>query len=243
MSRAVGCGWANSFYAVLASCGVLSWADWKSTGRCVSPTAYRSYVTARLASSELDVWKVDVGRHTAQVPYNLFQPVPSSEYACVLQSDLAWQHHLKIRAWSQVRAGLLVLRHLGGRRTQARFQCCVFCGMPGIRNGTKHVLSKCQVWSEFHRAIRETMLWGDLTDDQLVLQVLGCGCTDRCFVCVLDLAHMFCQRHGSVVTASARIPDRERAGDCPQPVVARQIDARTTGGGGSSAVTRSVCRR
>ena len=184
------CGWARQCKAVMEPYGVLPWATWCSTCSSTSLSAYKAYVTQQLAGSEMSTWLVAVSKHSAHVPYNLFQRSPSCEYANIVQSDLSWKHQLKVRAWSQLRAGLLVFRHLNGQRSQDRYQTCIFCNKPGVRNSTKHVVSKCRLWSAFHAQLRELMECLECTDDEFVLRVLSCGSSDAAFLCVLDLAHM-----------------------------------------------------
>ena len=56
---------------------------------------------------------------------------------------------MMFRSWLRLRCGLLVLSHLDGRRSAARFQLCIFCGS-WIRNPMVHCLSKCPHWNS-HR--------------------------------------------------------------------------------------------
>ena len=81
-------------------------------------------------------------------------------------------------------------------RSQAHKQCCVFCNLPGIRNATKHVLTKCAMWSEFHRTLRRDMVCTDLSDDAFVLRVLGCVYDSAGFLCVLEFAHLLTVKTG-----------------------------------------------
>ena len=81
----------------------------------------------------------------------------------------------------------MVLRHLSGRESDARYQCCIFCDA-NVRNATVHCLSFCAKWSVQRSAIVLAGGWGDLSGDTLALKVLGCDPRARVFKLVSRLA-------------------------------------------------------
>ena len=125
-------------------------------------------------------------KHTSSVPHYLFQSTPSTHYASLRQSALTWGQHLQVRAWSRLRAGLLAMRHLDGKRSQARLQSCIFCDQLGVRNPIKHVLCRCPVWSSRRVSISRGMSGVVLSDDVLVLSLLGSGVDTPCFGGILE---------------------------------------------------------
>ena len=65
----------------------------------------------------------------------------------------------------------MFLRHLNGRRSQARFQHCIFCER-GVRNGTRHVLSRCERWTQERNQCLDLLSLPDHTDDAITLVLL-----------------------------------------------------------------------
>lgn len=128
-------------------------------------------------------WKESANRHSSQVPYLLYSATPSDAIVAARYQNFTWQQRLALRSWCQLRAGLIVLKHLGGKVSHAKFQRCIFCDM-AVRNGVVHVLSKCVFWSP----LRDTIgLAADRTD-LLTIAILSSMPGDAVFKQVLLFA-------------------------------------------------------
>ena len=95
------------------------WHDWASPGTSLSD--YRRYVVDALTSRERSSWHAAACRHTAQVPYTVFQNEMSHAMGLCRQL-LSWEDQLAVCSWCRVRSGLVCLRHLNGRKSAARYQ-------------------------------------------------------------------------------------------------------------------------
>ena len=97
------------------------------------------------------------------------------------RADLPWDVQLCLRGWCRLRAGLATLRAVNGRRSQARFQSCIFCDRP-TRNATVHALALCPPWEERRREFRLAASLGDCSAQALALAVLRCHPSSQGFV-------------------------------------------------------------
>ena len=88
-------------------------------------------------------------RHRSSIPYYRFDAQPGLVLDVCRHGHLPHDISMMFRSWLRLRCGLLVLSHLDGRRSAARFQLCIFCGS-WIRNPMVHCLSKCPHWNS-HR--------------------------------------------------------------------------------------------
>ena len=142
-----GRGWAHQSRVAMTLKGILDWPEWKCIVRVPSLLAYKAHVVQRLVAANANGWREKAASHTAQVPYTLFQPSPSKIINEARRANLPWQVQLTLLSWCRLRAGLIILRHRNGRRSTARYQSCIFCGMT-IRNATVHTLSCCSHWTK-----------------------------------------------------------------------------------------------
>ena len=118
-----------------------------------------------------------------QVPYLLYSARPSDAIAAARYQNFTWQQRLALRSWCHLRAGLIVLKHLAGKVSHAKFQRCFFCDM-AVRNGVVHVLSKCLFW----RPLRDTIGLAAETTDLLTIAILSAMPGDPVFKQVLLFA-------------------------------------------------------
>ena len=154
---------------------------------CTSYDAYRKLVDDSLSSSCANALAAKVAGHRAQVPYYLIQ----SGVSCILQTvdslGLSWHTLVHIRGFSRLRAGLVRLRALHGRRSEAKHQMCIFCGC-GVRNATVHVLAVCRKWSNQRAAFVDAhTAYSSLPADKLALAILSCGPSQVGFIEAVEL--------------------------------------------------------
>ena len=149
MSQHHGCGWSACSLALMESVDIADWPAWLASGDTFG--GYKQHVTNTLLAHGREDWEASVARHSAQVPYRLFQLAPSLALFEVGRLELTWEDRLAIRRWCKLRAGVLCFRHLNGRQSHAKFQRCIFCNN-GLRNGTVHVLGCCTRWKEHRHA-------------------------------------------------------------------------------------------
>ena len=148
---------------------------------------YKQHINHALSASARTEWRAGVEKHSAQVPYYLFQHGPSTALVDSKRCNLTWAERLNLRGWCQLRAGLLVFRHLQGRRSQAKFQHCIFCDT-AVRNATVHVLSICGCWTAERSACLSLLNAQELPNDQKTLAILRVCPSSRAFKQVLSFA-------------------------------------------------------
>ena len=127
-------------------------------------------MSAELWEMCLPSWRAAIEQHRAQVPYSLFQQEPSNLRAMITGMNLDWSQLMLVRGWCRVRAGLMCVRHLRGKRSRAEHQSCVFCGLT-VRNGVKHVIGLCERWEALRAPLLQE-LPGHTTDSS-VLSLMG----------------------------------------------------------------------
>ena len=129
-----------------------------------------------------------VERHDQQVPYTLFQRPPCGILASLRGSGLPWNTLQGVRSWMRLRAGVVTLRSLHGRASKAKHQSCIFCSLR-VRNGTVHVLSRCQCWArEREEYTRRCPTAGGRSPGELALSILGCQVSCPAFAAAVALA-------------------------------------------------------
>ena len=96
--------------------------------------------------------------HRAQVPHTLVAKGVRALRMTIRKhaASLTWEVLVGVRALCQLRGGLVVLRAVGGRRSSARFQSCIFCSRT-VRNATVHVLGSCPAWSQRRRSFMSSV--------------------------------------------------------------------------------------
>ena len=163
--------WTGQCARLLHSAGVQEWQSWQTPG--VSLKDYRLYVSQTLKDNGHAVWLAAVQRHNAQVPYCTFQDNMCTAMHQLRRCQLTWDQQLCVRSWCRLRAGLVVLRHLGGRVSEARHQNCVFCDIC-VRNATVHCLCKCDSFLESRKEIVSVASWHFVSTDELARNILSC---------------------------------------------------------------------
>jgi hypothetical protein len=169
-TSALGVGWAGASARLLQKWGIADWSD--VAGFCPTYASYKSYVTSVLVGTCSISLMTEVATHQAQVPYTTFQGAPSLAILEVRSLGLPWLVQLQFRGWLRLRAGLPCLRALHGRRSSARHQFCIFCGM-GVRNGTVHAVGLCSTWNEWRTAFFAASGFPPQNPDQTCKIVLG----------------------------------------------------------------------
>ena len=151
---------------------------------CPTYESYRHVVTKQLKLWRAPGWEVSAQHHRAQVPYCTFQAGPSDALVASADLLLDWKHQPMVRGWCRFRAGLVCVRHLGMRRSKAKYQNCIFC-QGDVPNATKHVLAGCPFW----RSLRAPLLseWVAVAYEDLALRILRTGPKDNFFLVVLEL--------------------------------------------------------
>ena len=137
-------GWAARSRAVLNEWDITTWSEWCVRGSDL--VSYKNYVEQRLILVCQERWKQAVSKHNAQVPYYLFENSPGVRMQSFRSSVFSVAFHSGLRSWCRLRYGIIVLRHLEGRASAARFQHCIFCDRP-LRNATVHVIGLCSHWN------------------------------------------------------------------------------------------------
>ena len=140
------CGWAERSSKSLAEAGIDDWQTWCLAGQPSS--RYTDYVSGVLRARSAKTWESLAAKHTAQVPYLQTCGGRGGHLSACLSHDLSWDVLLASRSHCRLRAGLITLRTVNGRRSTARFQNCIYCSI-SCRNSTVHVLGKCEVWSSW----------------------------------------------------------------------------------------------
>lgn len=172
-------GWAKQSASLLARWGISDWPAVCTT--CPSYRDYSLYVSSALVGVCSTSLTTALDTHSAQVPYNTFQHGPSFALMRARSLNLDWDVQLQLRGWMRMRAGLPVLRALHGRRSNARFQRCIFCS-DGVRNATVHCIGRCRVWCDLRAAFVEAAGMPSLGPDRLCSAVLGVTPDDAGFV-------------------------------------------------------------
>ena len=164
-------GWASHSLQILSDWGI---QDWPSvTDACPTYSTYSSYVSAVLLERCITLRSVGVSRHQSKIPYSTFQPCLLDVLSICRSANLPWLTQLQLRGWCRVRAGLACFSCVGGRRSSAEHQFCIFCGC-GVRNAIKHCVATCSFWRSARISFLSTIPLGDqLTTDVVSLKVLG----------------------------------------------------------------------
>ena len=116
---------------------------------CRAGTSYEAYgaiVRTALETMSRESWYNVAAGHKAQVPYVQFRVVPSIAIESAIAQTLPWDVQIGIRAWYRLRAGLVQLRAVSGKRSLNKYQHCLFCP-DVVRNATVHLVVSCQHWS------------------------------------------------------------------------------------------------
>ena len=191
-------GWAAASKRLLEEWGI---ADSRHCAN-MSYDGYKSHVKQRVRAAEAPMWLAAVERHGAQVPYPVFQRKPSDavnavRLLCSGPTPLDWDVQVGLRSWCRLRAGLLRLRARGGKRSDAKYQDCIFCGRC-IRNATKHALAECAYWATWREAITAARpSFASLGADAFTKAVLECQPSSSAFPHIVRLADAIDRAAGS----------------------------------------------
>ena len=141
---------------------------------------YSAYVRNQAGVHYLSEWRSRVDGHGAQVPYNLLQSCPYSLLKSAQLAVLPWDIQLGLRSFCRLRAGLVRVRALKGRRSRARFQDCIACSH-SVRNATNHAVAQCSSWSAPREAFFIAHLEArKLLTGALCLAILRCPWSKAC---------------------------------------------------------------
>ena len=85
--------------------------------------------------------------HRFPIPFSdlVLGVAPSLRHREMLRGGLSWDVLSGIRSWCRIRAGIVVLGHRRGQRSQARVQCCIFCDCESS-SLYQHVFLHCPHW-------------------------------------------------------------------------------------------------
>ena len=128
-------------------------------------------MTAACSSS----WRRAAAAHVLPVPYLEHQPSISAEISQAVAKTLPWHSLLLQRSLARLRAGLLCFSHLGGRRSSAKRQRCIFCDS-SIFSSTFHTLCRCTKWRSMRAVFWQVMQTPiPVPMHEQVVAILGCG--------------------------------------------------------------------
>ena len=156
---------------MLDSASILDWPQWCQNGGTLDD--YRVYVDCLLSDAYCLEWNVAAHRHQAQVPYTVLDSSPGTCIRHIRQLHLSTGAHFCLRSWCRLRCGLVVLRHLGGKTSLARYQRCIFCQRP-VRNATVHVLGVCGHWGAFRQEYAAACSEGSIGSPQVFTRRVLC---------------------------------------------------------------------
>ena len=114
------CGWAKRSLDAITSAGIVDFPKWESTDKSL-PT-YKLHVESRLLARSSSPWEAEVEKHTAQVPYTQVCPRRGGYLHKCLSASLGWTTLLGSRSHCRLRAGLILLRSRGGKKSTAKYQ-------------------------------------------------------------------------------------------------------------------------
>ena len=134
--------------ALLARWGLADFIAWKGPDESLG--AYKKYVTKEVTARCLEKWTQEVQKNRLPVNYITIRPNMSEDVQEGLTHELPWFSMQLQRSACRLRANLLTFGHLGGKRSAARRQRCVFCEEPHL-SSTFHVLCRCTHWEELRR--------------------------------------------------------------------------------------------
>ena len=134
--------------ALLVDSDILDWPAWATSGSTLE--LYVVYVKAVLFEKHALSWRSKVACHSCTPPYRVLADVPGVVRGFIKSLEPPAATELVVRHWCRLRCGLVLLMHLGGRASGAKYQDCIFCGQC-MSKPTIHYLSLCTHWSS-HRA-------------------------------------------------------------------------------------------
>ena len=177
--------WACVSGKLLEDWSIADWPSWNHHRK--SMEHYKLYVDSVLATRYRASWTSIISRHRSHVPYHLFEPLPGTGIGR-LQVHLPLASHVHVRSWCRLRCGLLCLSHLGGSRSAARFQDCIFCKQ-SVRNNLVHSLSLCPRWASRRTLLEEAaQLERRRGAQEFTLQCLRSDLPGEALICMLTWA-------------------------------------------------------
>jgi hypothetical protein len=125
-----GCGATNSWAAkskrILERWDIPDYCDWE--GGAAPLHAYLKFVKEAVAAISLAKWKLAVAAHDRPVAYLELSREPSCWPTLLLKAPVAWDVLVGHISLARMRAGLIDLGHVGGRRSNASIRLCIGCG-------------------------------------------------------------------------------------------------------------------
>ena len=122
-----GEAWASKSKALLSRWQVPDWPVFADGGSTLAK--YKRFLRAHLAEVCKGKWEQDLARYTRPRLYSSFRPTANADYKLALSTKtaLGWSQLCMQQSLSRLRLGTITLAHLSGRRSQARYQHCIFC--------------------------------------------------------------------------------------------------------------------
>ena len=105
---------------------------------------YKRQVVSILEAATIESWLQSCASHLIPFPYAELRDTSVLSPDDVWHSDLPWEALRGHRSLCRLRAGILELAHVNGRRTSASIKSCIFCSKK-IRASHLHVLGECHV--------------------------------------------------------------------------------------------------
>ena len=129
-------------------------AGMECSGFCVfEKKKYKAYVLVVVREKCWSFWCSDLARHCTPMDYLAVKGSASVDLS-LGRLSLPW-HSLQLqRSVSRLKANLIRLRHLHGRRSAARRQHCIFCEEATL-SVAFHVLCRCPKSAELQRMFWE----------------------------------------------------------------------------------------
>ena len=168
VSGYVRAGWINC-------CGVLGLEEQRNYGSMGGPDyceweggvaplwAYKAFVKAAVAARSLASWRNAVAAHDRPISYSALATAPSTWPSLLLQVPVPWDVLVGHVSLARIRAGLVEVAHVRGRRSNASIRTCIGCGC-NTRSSYLHSLTMCPAWALDVRAT-----WEDMRDVGMTL--------------------------------------------------------------------------
>ena len=144
--------------------------DWPHGVHASSLEDYKVYVAQLVELTCLSRWRQVAGTHALPISFLEWRPLPSVDLCKEQARSLKWSTLLWQRSLCRLRCGLLRFGHVGGERSSARRQACLFCGTFSLSLHF-HVLCRCPCWDEQRHII--WMIIGDSIPGSMESQLSG----------------------------------------------------------------------
>ena len=149
--------WASRSLCLLNQLGIPDFPVWLGGGGDYK--GYCARVRQLLVAAHLFSWRAAVAKHALRtiksatyVPCERIVPAIPSGLAAAIRSQFPWQRLHKQLSLARLRAGLVDIGHLAGRRSRARAVQCIWCD-DLVSKLWAHVFGEFQHWCSYRSAV------------------------------------------------------------------------------------------